>query len=192
MTEHAPSDPIAELESLIAAVSEGDRAAEDELWERLYNTLKAIAARQLSSRSPETLQATALLHEAYLRLRDCEWSHLRHFYGAAARAMRNVLVDSARRRGAVKRGPGRQRITLSQLGDDSEAAVDLIDLDDALEKLQTTHERACDVVQLRYFAGLTIEETAKVLDISENTVDRDWSFARAWLHRELESPPPRA
>jgi RNA polymerase sigma factor (TIGR02999 family) len=136
-----------------------------------------------------TLQPTALVHEAYLRLvgkEDPGWNSRGHFFAAAARAMRRILVEQARRKRLDKHGGGRKRLNADEIDIPIEApSEDVLALDEALESLRRRDERKCDVVMLRYFAGLTIEETAKVLNISEPTVERDWRFARALLHAQL-------
>jgi RNA polymerase sigma factor (TIGR02999 family) len=136
-----------------------------------------------------TLQPTALVHEAYLRLvgkEDPGWNSRGHFFAAAARAMRRILVEQARRKRLDKHGAGRKRLNADEIDIPIEPpSEDVLALDEALESLRQRDERKCDVVTLRYFAGLTIEETAKVLNISEPTVERDWRFARALLHAQL-------
>lgn len=137
-----------------------------------------------------TLQATALVNEACLRLMDggTDWQNRRHFFGAAAEAMRRVLVDHARRRNAEKRGGGLQRVTFTNLDLGIPGAdVDILALEDALEKLATESPRLVRLVELRFFAGLSIEEAAAAMDLSPATIKRDWSFARAWLLERLES-----
>jgi len=156
----------------------------------VYDELRALAAEHLSRERPgHTLQPTALVHEAYMRLARLDrirFENERDFLVAASGAIRRVLVDHARTKGAVKRGCGAQRVTLSGLADDaSEASVDLLALDDALEKLGRKDARKARVAELRYFGGLTIAETASSLSVSTTTVENDWSMARAWLQREL-------
>jgi RNA polymerase sigma factor (TIGR02999 family) len=143
-----------------------------------------------------TLQPTALVHEAYLRLLGDEpikWANRAHFFAAAARAMRRILIERARRQQAAKRGGGARRITLVEgaaatASEDCEP-VDLIALDDALAKLEKQDRRAADLVSLRYFAGLTIEETAQAMDLSPATVKREWNYAKAWLYAEIGGKP---
>jgi len=181
-----------EVARLLAAIEAGDRQATEQLLPLVYDELRGLARRRLAAEPPgQTLQATALVHEAYLRLvgakaEDAQWDGRGHFFGAAAEAMRRILVERARRRGRLKHGGGRKRVSLHEsavVGDDAE--VDLVALDQALRRLQEEDARKGNVVLLRYFGGLTIEETADALGISPATVKTDWTFARSWLHREL-------
>jgi RNA polymerase sigma factor (TIGR02999 family) len=172
--------------------SRGDRTALDRLMPLVYDQLRALADRSLChERSGHTLQGTALVHEAYLKLvdqRQVRWQDRAHFFGVAAQLMRRILVDHARRHRAAKRGSGERRLPL----DEAEAAasqpplVDWLALDGALDRLATLDERQARIVELRFFGGLTIEETAAVLQVSPATVKNDWSLARAWLYRELQ------
>ena len=168
-----------------------------EVMERLiplvYHELRKRAAAYLRhEREGHTLQPTALVHEAYLRLvdqREVLWQNRAHFFGVAAQAMRRILVDHARGRKRVKRGGDDQRITLTDavlMGEPR--SVDLLDLDAALERLAVLDPRQCRIVELRYFAGLSVEETAETLDISPATVKREWTMAKAWLSAELNPP----
>jgi len=175
-----------DVTDLLRAWRGGDEPARDELLERVYRHLRRVAAAQLrAERAGHTLQPTALVHEAYLRLVDqsrVDWRDRSHFFGLAAATMRRVLVDHARRRGRKKRqfdepGPG-----IAPQG----VAVDLIDLDRALERLAADSARTARVVELRYFGGLELDEIAACLEISRATVKRDWEFARAFLRTELE------
>jgi len=160
----------------------------------LYDELRRIAAALMACRAPgETLQPTALVHEAYLRLLGPEratWKSREHFFSAAARAMRNILVDATRRRAAQKRGGGRTRVELDDfpvtLGRE-ELGDDFLSLESALQKLERDDERRGRIVMLRYFAGLTEEETAEILGISRATVAREWVFIRHWLYHEIRS-----
>jgi RNA polymerase sigma factor (TIGR02999 family) len=170
------------------------RAGEDDavaaLMELVYSELRSLASVQMAGeRANHTLQPTALVHEAVLRLLGCEkptWQNRAHFYGAAAEAMRRILVDHARARGAMKRGGDRSRIPLDDYLDPSQTAPnDLIRIDEALSRLSAFDERKGRIVQLRYFAGLSIEETADVLETSVRTVKREWRYAKAWLYREI-------
>lgn len=156
----------------------------------VYEELRAIAAREMRrERGDHTLQPTALVHEAFLRLvdkPDLSWQSRVHFLNIAAQAMRRILVEHARRRRAGKRGGGAERITLDEeFVAQGEAGPDLADLDDALQRLTALDARKGRVVELRFFAGLSVEETARLLDISEATVKREWRFAKAWIQREL-------
>jgi RNA polymerase sigma factor (TIGR02999 family) len=176
---------------LLQAWRRGDATARDELLERVYAHLKRLASSQLrGERAGHSLQATDLVHEAYLRLVDqtrVDWRDRAHFFGLAATTMRRVLVDRARRRGRKKRQVDEVRtgITLAAAPALATDEVDLLDLDRALEKLAAEAPRAARVVELRYFAGLEIAEIAEILEISAATVGRDWEFARAWMKVEL-------
>ena len=157
----------------------------------LYDCLRDLAERRFRHEAVgHTLQPTALVHEAYVRLAEADpgcWRDQNHFFAVAARALREVLVDHARRRGAAKRGGGWCRISLHEdAGAPGPSAVDVVAMDDALSRLCVDHARAARVVELRFFGGLSIEETAQVLDVSIGTVKADWRFARAWLSHELE------
>jgi RNA polymerase sigma factor (TIGR02999 family) len=172
-------------------ICNGRSAASDELLQCVYQQLRAIAQRRMASERPgHTLQATALVHEAYVRLlgdHEVTWRDRSHFYLAAAEAMRRILVDHARRRGREKRGGNRTRVPLSVC--DLAAADDpqqILALDDALQRLQGVDAHAAELVRLRFFAGLSIEETAAALGVSERTVKHEWTYARARLFRFLE------
>jgi RNA polymerase sigma factor (TIGR02999 family) len=175
---------------ILHAVEAGDPMAADRLLPVVYAELRKLG-RSLMAKVPpgNTLQPTALVHEAYLRLvgtEDPGWNSRGHFFAAAARAMRRILVEQARRKRLDKHGGGRKRLNADEIDIPIEApSEDVLALDEALESLHRRDERKYDVVMLRYFAGLTIEETAKVLNISEPTVERDWRFARALLHTQL-------
>jgi RNA polymerase sigma factor (TIGR02999 family) len=175
---------------MLSAHLDGDSSAEARLLPLIYEDLRALAARHLrAEKAQHTLQATALVHEAWLRLIECErmdWKGKTHFFAMAATMLRRVLVDHARSRAARKRGGGAERITLSEV--DAPPSVDRLDvlaLDEALEELARTSPRQTRVVELRFFAGLSVEETAFALGVSQDTVHADWRFARAWLNREL-------
>jgi RNA polymerase sigma factor (TIGR02999 family) len=180
----------AEVTRLIGEYRRGDRAALEKLVPLVYGELRKIAARALrAEREGHTLQPTALVHEAYLRMaeqKDVQWQNRAHFLGCAAQLMRHVLVDSARARRAGKRGGGVARVTLDDaMGVADARALDLVALDDALSALASLDARQARVVELRYFGGLSIEETAEVLGVSPATVSNDWAIARTWLRREL-------
>lgn len=188
-------DATERITALVQAAEAGDESAVTRLIPLVYDELRAMARRQLG-RLPVggTIQATALVHEAYCKLaRHGEgWQSRRHFFGAAARAMRNVLVDEARRKGARKHGGGARRVTLHENAVLArEPSDDMLALDEALDRLQAHDERKYRVVMLRYFAGLTIEETASALDLAGATVERDWAYARAWLFRALSDDTTR-
>ena len=175
---------------LTAAGREGGERAAEELLPILYEELRSLARSRLArERGSQTLQATALVHEAYLRLvgsEDPGWRGRAHFFGAAAEAMRRVLVDRARAKGRAKRGGGAQRVTLDESAIVSaEPPDDLLALDAALGRLEKHDPRKAQVVKLRHFAGLSLEDTAAALDVSLSTVKADWTYARAWLHREI-------
>lgn len=168
----------------------GAARSADALLEEVYTDLRRLARRQMASeRSDHTLQPTALVHEAYLRLlRDnaTEWANSRHVYAAAAQAMRRILIERARRAAGPKRGGGRRRLELhaGDLVTESEPS-DLLALDEALDELERLDARVAQVVLLRYFVGMSVEETASVLGASARSVKRDWAFARAWLFRRM-------
>ena len=179
-----------EVTELLRAWRSGDEDADARLVERVYATLRNLAVAQLRGERPEhTLQPTALVHEAYLRLvgqREVDWRDRAHFFGLAAVTMRRVLVDHARIRQADKRQAEGRRLTISAAIDaPDDREIDLISLDEALSRLAQLSARQARVVELRFFAGLDIDETATALGVSEGTVKGDWRLARAWLEREL-------
>lgn len=176
---------------LLADWGRGDEQARDALIPVVYQDLRRIARRHLwNERQDHTLQSAALVNEAYLRLarqKTPQWQNRVHFFGVAAQLMRQILVDYARRRLAAKRGAGVTRIGLdAELAYSAKAEVDVLALDVALEKLSALDARQARLVELRFFAGLSIEEAAVVLDVSPATVKREWTTARAWLKRELK------
>jgi RNA polymerase sigma factor (TIGR02999 family) len=181
-----------EVTQLLDAIRHGDPHAADQLLPLVYDELRRLAARKLDHESAgQTLEPTALVHEAYLRLvggdRREHWDGRGHFFAAAAQAMRYILVENARRKRSRKRGGGRTR---QDVDDDLIAAPplreDLLALDEALTRLAATNPAAAQVVQLRYFAGLPLPEVAQALGISPRTAGRLWAYARAWLHQEIE------
>jgi RNA polymerase sigma factor (TIGR02999 family) len=177
-----------------AAGDAGAASGVDSWFPSLYACLRDIAERRFRHEAPgHTLQPTALVHDAYLRLSDLHpscWRDKTHFFAVAARAVREVLVDHGRRRRAAKRGGEWYRVSLESAADAALADVtEVVAVDDALARLAVGHERAARIVELRYFGGLTIEETAGVLDVSIGTVKADWRFARAWLTHELDAAP---
>ncbi len=179
-----------EITRLLADWSNGDQSALEQLTPLVYRELHKLAHIYLSKERPgHTLQTTALIHEAYLRLIDQnieEWQSRAHFYGVAAHLMRQILVEHARSRSAGKRGGNAVRLSLDEALDYSrDQAAELIALDDALTALSRIDERKCRVIELRHFGGLSVEETAQALGISVPTVVRDQRMAQAWLHREL-------
>ena len=188
MTDSGNND----VTKLLEAWSVGKQDALEELMPLVYEELRRMAKRYMSSQpSGHTLQTTALIHEAYLKLaegREKHWQNRAHFFAVAARAMRHILVDHARQRKSEKRGGGAEIISLENIAVISnERAAEVVALDEALENLFALEERKGRVVELRYFGGLSVEETAEVLKISPETVMRDWRFAKTWLLRELSN-----
>ncbi len=179
-----------EVTQLLNEWSNGDQAALDKLMPLVYGELRLMARRYMARQGPgHTLQTTALINEAYLKLvgqEEKHWQNRAHFFGVAAQAMRHILVDYARSRQYAKRAGGEQAVSLDEaLTVSHERAAELVALDDALQELAKVDPRKCQVVELRFFGGLSVEETAEALKVSEVTVMRDWSMAKAWLHREL-------
>jgi RNA polymerase sigma factor (TIGR02999 family) len=179
-----------EITRLLVAWSDGDKSALEELTPLVYDELHRLAHGYMrGERAGHTLQTTALVNEAYTRLIDWKnvrWQNRAHFFGVSAQLMRRILVDFARSRDYQKRGGGRRAVTLNEAIDvANEKGVDLIALDEALTALAELDPRQSKVIELRFFGGLTNEEAAEVLKVSVATVRRDWSLARAWLHREL-------
>ena len=176
---------------ILYAIEQGDPATAGQLLPLVYEELRKLAAQKLSQERPgQTLQATALVHEAYLRLVGTEdnqrWDSRGHFFAAAAEAMRRILVEQARRKQGPKAGGQLQRVELEEV----EAAVgrpqlDILALNEALEKLAAIDPRKAELVKLRYFAGLTIDQTAKALGVAPSTVDLDWAYAKSWLYAEI-------
>ena len=183
-----PNEP--DLTALLRDANRGDRIALDRVMPLVYAELRRLAASYLrEERSNHTLQPTALVHEAYLRLtsqRDVAWQNRAHFFGIAAQMMRRILVDHARKRQAVKRDAAAWRVSTAEF-DASENAPELLALDRALEELQQIDSQQARIVELRFFAGLTVEETAEVTGISPRTVKREWRTAKAWLRSEMEA-----
>ena len=186
MAENGPKT----VTQLLDAAQTGDSKAAAELLPLIYDELRKLARARLAHEAPgQTLQPTALVHEAYAKLvgqGDPGWQGREHFFGAAARAMRQILVDRARRKAAVKHGGGQERVEL----EDSDLVIeppplDLLALDEALAKLEARNPRQARLVELLYFAGLSAEETAEILGVTVRTIERDWRFVRTWLHRQL-------
>ncbi|HVT57416.1 MAG TPA: sigma-70 family RNA polymerase sigma factor [Thermoanaerobaculia bacterium] len=182
--------PSAEVTELLHRWQRGDQAALEQLLPMIYGELRRLARRYLRRERPgHTLEATGLVHEVYLRLvgaGDRHWNDRVHFYAVAAQMMRRVLVDHARGRDAAKRGGSILKISLDEARDPAvESAADLVALDDALKSLETIDPRKSRIIELRFFGGLTLEETASVLGISTPTVVKETRLARAWLHREI-------
>ena len=195
MAEQQPAT-AQQVTLLLARARDGDCLATRELFPLVYEELRRLADHYLSDEGRMlTLQTTALVHEAFLRLMgpgDTSWENRRHFFGAASQAMRRILVDHARRRLADKRGAGLERVTLADLDIASpEADLDLVGLDSALEDLGRDEPRLADVVTMRVFAGMSIDETAQAMELSPATVKRDWTFARAWLADRMGSHATR-
>jgi RNA polymerase sigma factor (TIGR02999 family) len=183
-----PQVPPGEVTRLLQAWGEGDESARDRLLPVVYQELRRRAAQHLRrERSGHTLRPTDLLHETYLRLcaQNAPWQNREQFFGMASRLMRRILVDHARRRAAAKRG-GAARLTLAVASASGSAEPDLLDLDTALDELAQLDERQAHLVELRYFGGLSLDETARVLQVSPATVSREWASARAWLYRRLK------
>jgi RNA polymerase sigma-70 factor (ECF subfamily) len=179
-----------DVSGLLRACRMGDKEALDKLMPLVYDELHRLAYRHLRRERPGcSLQTTALIHEAYLRLvdqRNPNWQNRNHFFSIAARLMRRILVDHARARRYAKRGGTSLRVSLSEAGNVAEVrAAEIVALDEALNSLSELDPRKSRVVELRFFGGLSVGETAKVLGISPNTVLRDWSTAKSWLHREI-------
>jgi RNA polymerase sigma factor (TIGR02999 family) len=185
-----------DVTALLLAWGAGEQQALDQLLPLVHDELRRVARRHMAGeRAGHTLQPTALVNEAYLRLVDLkriQWQNRAHFFAMAARLMRRVLVDAARGRGYQKRGGGAERVTfIESRSPGKEPEYELIALDDALETLAKLHERKSRVVELRYFAGLTVEETAEALGVSRLTVIRDWQFSKDWLKREIRRAAAR-
>ena len=180
----------ADTTMLLKRASDGDESAVNDLMPLVYKELRALAEHYLQGERPDhTLQATALVNEAYIRLikqEDVEWRSRAHFFAVAAQAIRRILVDHARTHERIKRGGGRQRVRLDEdLAVREERDLDLVALDEAMERLATLNPRQAQIVEMRFFAGLALKEVAGFLGVSPRTVDGDWSMARAWLRREL-------
>ena len=190
---------MSDVTRILSAIDQGDPHAAAQLLPLVYDELRQLAAARLSQERPgQTLQATALVHEAYLRLVDVDkaqpWNSRRHFFAAAAEAMRRILIDNARRKRRRKRGEGRAKVDLEGLEVAApERRDELLALDEALTQLTATDPQAAELVKLRYFAGFTIPQAAEVLGIAPRTADFLWAYARSWLLRKIEgesSPPP--
>jgi RNA polymerase sigma factor (TIGR02999 family) len=183
-----------EVTSILSAIEQGEPKAANQLLPLVYDELRKLAAQKLAREKPgQTFQATALVHEAYLGLVDTKkvqrWESRGHFFAAAAEAMRRLLVENARRKGRLKRGGGQTRIELDDPRlEYAEPADELLAVDDALEKLAVDDPQAAQLVKLRYFGGLSIEDAAEMVGISRSTAYEHWAYARAWLHRRLHEP----
>ena len=184
---------MSDVTQILSKIEAGDAKAADELLPLVYDELRKLAAARMANERPDhTLQATALVHDAYVRLvgstTEQDWKNRGHFFAAAADSMRKILIDSARRRQAQKRGAGFEQISLNEVGPGVELRLDdMVDLDDALSRLEKVDPMAVKIAKLRVFAGLSVEEAAKSLGVSPRSAYRDWSFAQAWLYRELRT-----
>jgi RNA polymerase sigma factor (TIGR02999 family) len=182
---------MSDVTHILSAIEQGDPHAAEQLLPLVYDELRKLAAQKLDQEKPgQTLQATALVHEAYLRLVDVEqvqqWNSRGHFFAAASEAMRRILVDNARRKQSKKRGGDRVRLDLDEvIGATSERVDEVLDIDAALDRLAQAEPQAAALVKLRYFAGLSIPQAAEVLDVSPRNADFLWAYARAWLLRSL-------
>lgn len=198
---------MSDVTSILSAIDQGDPHASDQLLPLVYEELRRVAAAQIRREQPgQTLNATALVHEAYLRLvQDSgrpsggdglevgggHWSSRRHFFAAAAEAMRRILVEKARRKRRLRHGGGLQRHPLEAAEPAAEPAleqVDVLALNDALDRLEVASPRRAQLVKLRYFAGLTVPEAAAMLEVSQSTAEADWTYAKAWLKRAMKEP----
>jgi RNA polymerase sigma factor (TIGR02999 family) len=186
--------PMSEVTHILSAIEGGDPHAADQLLPLVYEELRQLAAQKLAQEKPgQTLEATALVHEAYLRLVDVKkaqhWNSRGHFFAAAAEAMRRILVENCRRKRRHKHGGEHCRVDLDEAVLLAPAPQDsLLDLDEALTRLEAIDVLAASVVKLRYFSGLTMAQTAEALGISSRSAERNWTYARTWLHRELAAP----
>jgi RNA polymerase sigma factor (TIGR02999 family) len=185
-----PEEAVSETTRLLRAWAGGDQSALAQLTPRVYDELRRIAGRLMQKERPgRTIQATALVHEAYLKLVDIDnvgWQHRAHFFAISAQVMRHILLDRARRSGAAKRGGEAARVNLDEVPDVAAVrAHEVIALDDALHAMTKIDPRKSRVVEMRFFAGLSVGETAEVLKVSADTVVRDWKLARAWLLAEM-------
>jgi RNA polymerase sigma factor (TIGR02999 family) len=188
---------MADVTQILAAIEVGDPKAAAELLPLVYDELRKLAAARMTMESAgHTLSATALVHEAYLRLigpaDDARWNSRGHFFAAAAEAMRRILVDAARRKATIRHGGRRRRVTLDELRPETESPEGLVDLDDALKKFADDEPQKAKLVELRFFGGLSVAEAATVLGVSPATAARWWKFAKVWLYAELrdgKNPP---
>lgn len=186
---------MSDVTQILASLQDGDPKAAEELLPLVYDELRRLAARRLAHEKPgQTLQATALVHEAYLRLVDSSqaplWENRVHFFAAAAEAMRRILIDAARRKRRPKHGGDRNRVDEDEAGEAIAPPVeDLLALDDALKRLAAEDPASANLVKLRYFAGLSLTDAAELLGLASRTADRRWAYARAWLHQEMLGDP---
>ena len=193
MSHQIPEQPHEAVTALLLGWRRGDKAALNRLVPIVYDELRRVARARLKAEQGHSLQATALVHEVYLRLVDLERMTIQsriHFLAVAARLMRQILVDHARRRLADKRGGGVTMVGLDEVSPAAKTSgVDVLAVDEALDQLMSVDERLCRVVELKFFAGLNIDETAEALEMSAATVERDWALAKAWLHQRLSTRP---
>ncbi len=184
---------MSDVTRILSQIEQGDPAAAERLLPLVYEELRRLASHKLANEKPgQTLQATALVHEAYIRLVDIEksahWNSRGHFFGAAAEAMRRILVEQARHKGTLKAGGGRRRVNLTDVDPEiGGPEVDLLALDEALAKLEQQEPRRAELVKLRFFAGLTNQQAAEALGVSASTADNDWAYARSWLRVEMST-----
>jgi RNA polymerase sigma factor (TIGR02999 family) len=183
---------MSDITTILSQIEQGDAAATEKLLPMVYEELRRLAASKLAHEKPgQTLQATALVHEAYLRMVDQskpqEWENGRHFFAAAAEAMRRILIERARHKKSLKRGAGRQRVELDAVEPSALplACDDILGLDEALRKLEEKDSRKAALVKLRFFAGLTVAQAASALQISTSTAENDWVYTRSWLRLEM-------
>ncbi|MHC4543354.1 MAG: sigma-70 family RNA polymerase sigma factor [Planctomycetota bacterium] len=187
---------MSDVTRILNAIEQGDARATNKLLPLVYEELRFLAAKKMAREKPgQTLQATALVHEAYLRLVEGEgqnWKSRRHFFKAASEAMRRLLVENARRKGRLKRGGDKQRVSLDDVDLTIDApSDDVVALDTALTKLAEEKPTMVEVIELRYFAGLNLEQISEILGVSRRTVSSYWSYSRAWLYREMTSSNAR-
>jgi RNA polymerase sigma factor (TIGR02999 family) len=188
---------MSDVTRILSAIEHGDPHAASQLLPLVYDELRQLAAQKLAHETPgQTLQPTALVHEAYLRLvgeeHESPWNSRGHFFAAAAEAMRRILVESARRKQAVKHGGGKQRVPLEEFHRVAESPEDLLDLDDALTRFAAEEPDKARLVQLRFFAGFSTPDAAAALGISVATAERWWTYARAWLYSDLQGGEPKS
>ena len=194
--EPASSPSVGNVTQILSAIEQGDGQASEELLPLVYNELRKLAADKMANEKPgQTLQATALVHEAYIRLVDVKkvqhWDSRGHFFSAAAEAMRRILVENFRRKSGPEGGGGHQRVELSDVDPEiKEPDVDLLVLNDALDRLAADDARAAELVKLRFFAGMTTQQAAEVLGVSPSTAYVDWAYAKSWLRVEMSETPP--
>lgn len=187
---------VADLTRILSGLEQGDPIAAEQLLPLVYEELRRLAAQKLATERPgQTLQATALVHEAYLRLVDSEtaqhWNGRGHFFAAAAEAMRRILVENARKKQSLKRGGGQKRVELDDVHIDLDEKVDeLLAIDEALQKLAAEDPAKATLVKLRYFCGMSIEDAADAIGVSRATACRYWTYAKTWLYCELQDPVP--